>query len=83
MITEITDRLYNTIIHFAFLHSMHETQRMWKKFQEDYSHFEEWLENAEQKVSHGKTSCVLYSTAKEELKKFEVSKIYVSYIVSV
>uniref|UniRef100_A0A8C4WWA1 KASH domain-containing protein n=1 Tax=Eptatretus burgeri TaxID=7764 RepID=A0A8C4WWA1_EPTBU len=51
--------------------SMHETQRMWKKFQEDYSHFEEWLENAEQKVSHGKTSCILYSTAKEELKKFE------------
>ncbi|XP_077444049.1 nesprin-2a [Stigmatopora argus] len=48
-----------------------ETWRLWCKFLEDYSQFEDWLKIAEKAASNPNTGDVLYTVAKEELKKFE------------
>ncbi|XP_078263147.1 nesprin-2 [Rhinoraja longicauda] len=48
-----------------------ETWRLWQKFLEDYSQFEEWLRGAEEAVTNPLTSQVPYALAREELKKYE------------
>ncbi|XP_043093802.1 nesprin-2 isoform X3 [Puntigrus tetrazona] len=49
-----------------------ETWRLWCKFQEDYSSFEDWLKVAERSAAEPNSSDVLYTDAKEELQKYEV-----------
>ncbi|XP_061899190.1 nesprin-1-like isoform X1 [Entelurus aequoreus] len=48
-----------------------ETWRLWQKFLEDFSRFEEWLATSEKTAALPNSSGVLYTIAKEELKKFE------------
>uniref|UniRef100_A0A3Q1J6U1 KASH domain-containing protein n=1 Tax=Anabas testudineus TaxID=64144 RepID=A0A3Q1J6U1_ANATE len=48
-----------------------ETWRLWCKFLEDYSRFEDWLKMAERTAANPNSADVLYTVAKEELKKFE------------
>ncbi|XP_032341093.1 nesprin-1 isoform X13 [Camelus ferus] len=48
-----------------------ETWRLWQKFLDDYSRFEEWLKISERTAAFPSSSGVLYTVAKEELKKFE------------
>ncbi|XP_039707258.1 nesprin-1 isoform X7 [Pteropus medius] len=48
-----------------------ETWRLWQKFLDDYSRFEDWLKNSERTAAFPSSSGVLYTVAKEELKKFE------------
>uniref|UniRef100_A0A8D0G6V3 KASH domain-containing protein n=1 Tax=Sphenodon punctatus TaxID=8508 RepID=A0A8D0G6V3_SPHPU len=48
-----------------------ETWRLWQKFLDDYSRFEDWLKNSERTAAFPSSSGVLYPVAKEELKKFE------------
>lgn len=57
-----------------------ETWRLWQKFLDDFAQFEEWLANSEKTAALPNSSGVLYTVAKEELKKFEVlQKHCVSY----
>ncbi|XP_069788417.1 nesprin-1 isoform X16 [Narcine bancroftii] len=48
-----------------------ETWRLWQKFLDDYSRFEDWLSTSECTAAVPNSSEVLYTVAKEELKKFE------------
>ncbi|XP_036078730.1 nesprin-1 isoform X13 [Rousettus aegyptiacus] len=48
-----------------------ETWRLWQKFLDDYSRFKDWLEISERTAAFPSSSGVLYTVAKEELKKFE------------
>ncbi|XP_023420325.1 nesprin-1 isoform X15 [Cavia porcellus] len=48
-----------------------ETWRLWQKFLDDYSRFEDWLKISERTAAFPSSSGVLYTVAKEELKKFE------------
>ncbi|KAL7388816.1 hypothetical protein ABVT39_021245 [Epinephelus coioides] len=48
-----------------------ETWRLWCKFLDDYSRFEDWLKMAEHTAANPNSADVLYTVAKEELKKFE------------
>uniref|UniRef100_A0A3Q3BKI2 KASH domain-containing protein n=1 Tax=Kryptolebias marmoratus TaxID=37003 RepID=A0A3Q3BKI2_KRYMA len=48
-----------------------ETWTLWCKFLNDYSRFEDWLKTAERTAASPNSADVLYSVAKEELKKFE------------
>ncbi|XP_032882056.1 nesprin-1 isoform X13 [Amblyraja radiata] len=48
-----------------------ETWRLWQKFLDDYTRFEDWLETSERTAAMPNSSEVLYTVAKEELKKFE------------
>ncbi|XP_069805263.1 nesprin-2 isoform X2 [Dendropsophus ebraccatus] len=48
-----------------------ETCRLWQKFLEDYSRFDEWLKEAEAMAASPDSSDVLFTKAKEEQKKFE------------
>ncbi|TMS12312.1 Nesprin-2 [Larimichthys crocea] len=48
-----------------------ETWKLWCKFLEDYSRFEDWLKIAERTAANPNSADVLYTVAKEELKKFE------------
>ncbi|XP_014000581.2 nesprin-2a isoform X3 [Salmo salar] len=48
-----------------------ETWRLWCKFLDDYSRFEEWLKVAERTAANPNSDNVPYTVAKEELKKFE------------
>ncbi|XP_062858462.1 nesprin-1 isoform X4 [Trichomycterus rosablanca] len=50
---------------------LEETWRLWQKFLDDYSHFEDWLKASERTAALPNSSGVLYTVAKEELKKFE------------
>lgn len=50
-----------------------ETWRLWQKFLDDHSRFEDWLKSAERTAACPNSSEVLYTNAKEELKRFEVS----------
>lgn len=52
-----------------------ETWRLWCKFQEDHSRFEDWLTEAERVAANPNSSDVLYADAKEELKSFEVREL--------
>ncbi|XP_016149734.1 nesprin-2-like [Sinocyclocheilus grahami] len=49
-----------------------ETWRLWCKFQEDYSSFENWLNVAERSAAEPNSSDRTYTDAKEELQKYEV-----------
>ncbi|XP_042359998.1 LOW QUALITY PROTEIN: nesprin-1-like [Plectropomus leopardus] len=48
-----------------------ETWKLWCKFLDDYSRFEDWLKMAERTAANPNSADVLYTVAKEELKKFE------------
>ncbi|KAM8787975.1 nesprin-1-like isoform 3-T3 [Rhynchonycteris naso] len=48
-----------------------ETWQLWQKFLDDYSRFEDWLKLSEKIAAFPSSSVVLYTVAKEELKKFE------------
>ncbi|XP_041660769.1 nesprin-2 [Cheilinus undulatus] len=48
-----------------------ETWGLWCKFLDDYSRFEDWLKMAERTAASPNSADVLYTVAKEELKKFE------------
>ncbi|KAE8586936.1 hypothetical protein XENTR_v10021809 [Xenopus tropicalis] len=48
-----------------------ETWRLWQKFLEDYSRFDDWLKEAEATAASPESSEVLYTRAKEEQKRFE------------
>ncbi|XP_028252465.1 nesprin-2a isoform X3 [Parambassis ranga] len=48
-----------------------ETYRLWCKFLNDYSRFEDWLTMAERTAANPNSADILYTIAKEELKKFE------------
>uniref|UniRef100_A0A672IE86 KASH domain-containing protein n=1 Tax=Salarias fasciatus TaxID=181472 RepID=A0A672IE86_SALFA len=48
-----------------------ETWRLWQKFLDDFSRFEDWLKTSEKTAALPNSSGVLYTVAKEELKKFE------------
>ncbi|XP_033998692.1 nesprin-1 isoform X2 [Trematomus bernacchii] len=48
-----------------------ETWRLWQRFLDDYSRFEDWLKTSERTAALPNSSGVLYTVAKEELKKFE------------
>lgn len=50
-----------------------ETWRLWCKFLNDYSRFDDWLKMAKRTAASPNSADVLYAVAKEELKKFEVS----------
>lgn len=53
-----------------------ETWRLWQKFLDDFARFEEWLATSEKTAALPNSSGVLYTVAKEELKKFEVLHNY-------
>ncbi|XP_033991567.1 nesprin-2 isoform X3 [Trematomus bernacchii] len=53
------------------LSRIEETWRLWCKFLDDYSRFEDWLKMAERTAANPNSADVLYTVAKEELKKFE------------
>ncbi|KAI4804316.1 hypothetical protein KUCAC02_025947, partial [Chaenocephalus aceratus] len=48
-----------------------ETWRLWCKFLDDFCRFEDWLKSAEITAASPDSANVLYTSAKEELKKFE------------
>ncbi|XP_037397692.1 nesprin-1 isoform X10 [Pygocentrus nattereri] len=48
-----------------------ETWRLWQKFLDDFARFDEWLTMSERTAALPNSSGVLYTVAKEELKKFE------------
>ncbi|RXM34940.1 Nesprin-1 [Acipenser ruthenus] len=48
-----------------------ETWRLWQKFLDDFSCFEDWLKTSERTAAIPNSAGVLYTVAKEELKKFE------------
>ncbi|KAG7465734.1 hypothetical protein MATL_G00156640 [Megalops atlanticus] len=48
-----------------------ETGSQWQRFLEEFSRFADWLKTSERAVALPDTTGVLYTTAKEELKKFE------------
>ncbi|KAI1895768.1 hypothetical protein AGOR_G00110170 [Albula goreensis] len=49
-----------------------ETGSLWEKFLEDFTYFKDWLQASENVAALSNSSGLLYTTAKEELKKFEV-----------
>lgn len=57
----------------VFFFRIEETWRLWQKFLDDYSRFEDWLKISERTAAFPSSSGVLYTVAKEELKKFEVT----------
>uniref|UniRef100_A0AAQ4QLF5 KASH domain-containing protein n=1 Tax=Gasterosteus aculeatus aculeatus TaxID=481459 RepID=A0AAQ4QLF5_GASAC len=48
-----------------------ETWRLWCKFLDDFSRFEDWLKTAELTAANPDSANVLYTSAKDELKRFE------------
>ncbi|XP_039603730.1 nesprin-1-like isoform X8 [Polypterus senegalus] len=48
-----------------------ETWRLWQKFLDDFSRFEDWLKMSEKTAAIPNSSGVIYTVAKEEMKKFE------------
>ncbi|XP_067875320.1 nesprin-2-like [Heterodontus francisci] len=50
---------------------MEQSWQLWQEFLDDYSQFNDWLQWAEAVSKEPQTSQVLYTEAKEELKKFE------------
>ncbi|KAG9336199.1 hypothetical protein JZ751_002546 [Albula glossodonta] len=48
-----------------------ETGSLWEKFLEDFTCFKDWLQASENVAALSNPSGLLYTTAKEELKKFE------------
>ncbi|KPP74989.1 hypothetical protein Z043_105797 [Scleropages formosus] len=71
--TRSLDRRWRNICAMSMERRMRieETWRLWCKFLEDYSRFEDWLKTAEITAANPNSADVLYTSAKEELKKFE------------
>ncbi|XP_058423073.1 nesprin-2 isoform X4 [Diceros bicornis minor] len=71
--TRSLDRRWRNICAMSMERRMkiEETWRLWQKFLEDYSRFEDWLKSAERTAAYPNSSEVLYTNAKEELKRFE------------
>ncbi|XP_064420837.1 nesprin-2 [Latimeria chalumnae] len=71
--TRSLDRRWRNICAMSMERRMRieETWRLWQKFLDDYFRFEDWLKNAERTAAFPNSSEVLYTNAKEELKKFE------------
>lgn len=67
-------KLYVTLIFLCV--RIEETWRLWQKFLDDFARFEEWLATSEKTAALPNSSGVLYTVAKEELKKFEVLQKY-------
>nr|XP_035116587.2 nesprin-2 isoform X2 [Callithrix jacchus] len=71
--TRSLDRRWRNICAMSMERRMkiEETWRLWQKFLDDYSRFEDWLKSAERTAACPNSSEVLYTGAKEELKRFE------------
>ncbi|KAJ8411705.1 hypothetical protein AAFF_G00153430 [Aldrovandia affinis] len=71
--TRSLDRRWRNICAMSMERRMRieETWRLWCKFLDDYSRFEDWLKTAERTAANPNSADVLYTIAKEELKKFE------------
>uniref|UniRef100_A0A667YZW4 Spectrin repeat containing, nuclear envelope 2b n=1 Tax=Myripristis murdjan TaxID=586833 RepID=A0A667YZW4_9TELE len=71
--TRSLDRRWRNICAMSMERRMRieETWRLWCKFLDDYSRFEDWLKTAELTAANPVSADVLYTSAKEELKKFE------------
>ncbi|XP_054826558.1 nesprin-2-like isoform X2 [Eublepharis macularius] len=71
--TRSLDRRWRNICAMSMERRMkiEETWRLWQKFLDDYSRFEDWLKTAERTAAYPNSSEVAYTNAKEELKKFE------------
>ncbi|KAK1339284.1 hypothetical protein QTO34_019965 [Cnephaeus nilssonii] len=71
--TRSLDRRWRNICAMSMERRMkiEETWRLWQKFLDDYSRFEDWLTSAERTAASPNSSEVLYTVAKEELKRFE------------
>ncbi|XP_075359887.1 nesprin-2 isoform X2 [Mycteria americana] len=71
--TRSLDRRWRNICAMSMERRMkiEETWRLWQRFLDDYSRFEDWLESCEMIAANPNSSEVLYTLAKEELKKFE------------
>uniref|UniRef100_A0A8C2Z1H6 Spectrin repeat containing, nuclear envelope 2b n=1 Tax=Cyclopterus lumpus TaxID=8103 RepID=A0A8C2Z1H6_CYCLU len=71
--TRSLDRRWRNICAMSMERRMRieETWRLWCKFLDDFSRFEDWLKTAEVTAATPDSSDVLYTAAKEELKKFE------------
>uniref|UniRef100_A0A671DRX2 Nesprin-2 n=2 Tax=Rhinolophus ferrumequinum TaxID=59479 RepID=A0A671DRX2_RHIFE len=71
--TRSLDRRWRNICAMSMERRMkiEETWRLWQKFLDDYSRFEDWLKSAERTAAYPYSSEVLYTNAKEELKRFE------------
>lgn len=67
-----SDPVFWGFFFFIFYLRIEETWRLWQKFLDDYSRFEDWLKISERTAAFPSSSGVLYTVAKEELKKFEV-----------
>ncbi|GAA6088827.1 nesprin-1 isoform X1 [Tachysurus ichikawai] len=72
--THSLDRRWRNICAMSMERRMRieETWRLWCKFLDDYSRFEDWLSTSERTAANPASTDVLYTCAKEELKKFEV-----------
>ncbi|XP_019487654.1 PREDICTED: nesprin-2 [Hipposideros armiger] len=71
--TRSLDRRWRNICAMSMERRMkiEETWRLWQKFLDDYSRFEDWLKSSERIAAYPNSSEVLYTNAKEELKRFE------------
>ncbi|XP_029453986.1 nesprin-2 isoform X2 [Rhinatrema bivittatum] len=71
--TRSLDRRWRSICTMSMQRRMkiEETWQLWQKFLDDYSRFEDWLNAAERTAASPNSAEVLYTNAKEELKKFE------------
>ncbi|XP_036094192.1 nesprin-2 isoform X6 [Rousettus aegyptiacus] len=71
--TRSLDRRWRNICAMSMERRMkiEETWRLWQKFLDNYSRFEDWLKSAERTAACPNSSEVLYTNAKEELKRFE------------
>ncbi|KAM9290997.1 nesprin-2 [Morus bassanus] len=71
--TRSLDRRWRNICAMSMERRMkiEETWRLWQRFLDDYSRFEDWLKSSERTAARPNSSEVLYTHAKEELKKFE------------
>lgn len=58
-----------------------ETWRLWQKFLDDFARFDERLVTSEETAALPNSSGVLYTVAKEELKKFEVKLLQLFYFI--
>ncbi|KAM6392914.1 nesprin-2 [Pluvialis apricaria] len=77
--TRSLDRQWRNICAMSMERRMkiEETWRLWQRFLEDYSSFEDWLKSSEWIAAKPFSSEVLYTHAKEELKKFEAFQLHV------
>uniref|UniRef100_A0A8C9ZFG1 Spectrin repeat containing, nuclear envelope 2b n=1 Tax=Sander lucioperca TaxID=283035 RepID=A0A8C9ZFG1_SANLU len=71
--TRSLDRRWRNICAMSMERRMRieETWRLWCKFLDDFSRFEDWLKTAELTAASPDSADALYTSAKEELKKFE------------